>query len=507
MKSFKFMNKLSVILLMLMLTGSLYAQEEPLQWNENLNRNNVVLAEDLPDHMGDDNRLWHTKLRGRAFFNIITIEGDRVYCGVAANNLPTPERGGGGLVALERDTGKVIWQKTFGDRAAYGLSAVPLITEDRIYVQMGTDLWCLDLNGKTLWEKSIQQPYFSAVHDSHSTGLIIGDYWWVATGYGPGSDDSDNWVWNSLDAPYHPSLMVVHKDTGEIVAKDALIKKHQQHGSWSSISSGVVNGQRQVYYADAHGWLHAFKVPETFEEGKVTTLEEAWWCDVNPKEYRINEDGILLPYSAYMGGFGGKNIGWLEIIGTPAFHEGRIYLTLTRDVHYGTNEGGRWTGHGGVVCIDASGKGDVTETHKVWINKTINRTFSTPSVYKDKVIVATHAGYVHGLNKETGEELWKSDIKVNIWNYWQSVGDDKVFVANEHRDFFIIDANDGKQLFHTELPATNNPQPGLANGILVVGSRRGVTAYGGPEYMKTHEPMEGFEEEEIDPKELENSGH
>jgi hypothetical protein len=36
----------------------------------------------------------------------------------------------------------------------------------------------------------------------------------------------------------------------------------------------------------------------------------------------------------------------------------------------------------------------------------------------------------------------------------------------------------------------NNPQAGMTDGILIVGTHSTVAAYGGPEYMKTHQPMD-----------------
>ncbi|MFP4579669.1 MAG: PQQ-binding-like beta-propeller repeat protein [Candidatus Sumerlaeia bacterium] len=486
---------LAAILAVCCIGSMAFAKDDLVQWHENLNRNNVVLAEDLPDHLGDDNRLWHLELQGRPFFNIITIEGNRVYCGMSAKNLPNPEKDGGAILCLDLETGKEIWTSIIGERGgAYGLSVVPLIEEEGIYVIHSNTAYFLNHDGEIQWESNeITQDYFGEMHGTHSTGLIIGDYWWIPTGHATGSD-CNYWINNALEQPWHPNVVVLDKRTGKRVAQDNTVTGPQQHGTWSSLSSGVVNGQRQVYWGDGYGYIHAYEVPDSFPEGKITTLKEVWYADANPKHYRVMDDGTPMSYAFYMGTWGPKDKGPCEIIATPVFQDGKVYATLARDKAYGLPQGKRRLGEGAVVCIDASGEGDVTETHKIWENTDVARTFSTPSIYKGLILVSTHAGYVNCLDLKTGESIWQEDMNATIWNYFQAVGDDKLFVTNERRDFFIMNATpEGGVLYHEELDGVNNPQPGITNGVLVVGSTRSIAAYGGPEYMKTHESIGAVE--------------
>ncbi len=475
------------------------AGEEPLQWQENPGRNNVVPAQDLPDHIGDDNRLWHVGLHGREFYNMITIDGNRAYCGMSALNLPDRRNSrAGGLLCLNINTGEPIWQIEIGERGGgYGITSVPLIDGDRIYQQFGTLCTCLDREGNVIWQTDVKQDYFHAMHGTHTTGILLGDYWYVATGFALGSD-CPNWVTNALERPWHPNIVVLDKETGELVAQDQVVVGPHQHGQWSSLSSGVVNGRRLVFWGDGFGYLHAFEAPEEFEGDGVATLEEVWRCDANPKSYRWTEDGLRRPYAAYMGGMGPQDEGPCEIIGTPVFHQGRVYVTLARDKEYSPSEGPRHIGAGAAVCIDPTGTGDVTETHKIWTNTEVNRTFCTPSVVDGMVIFADHGGYVNGLDARTGETLWKEDIHACMWNYFQAVGDGKVYVMNELRGFFILKADrDGGRLFHAQVDGSNNPQAGMTDGILIVGTKRSIDAYGGPEYMQEHGPAETVESGQI----------
>jgi outer membrane protein assembly factor BamB len=479
----------TALFLMVALTwGSVVGGDVPLQWYANQGRNAHVPAEDLPDHIGPDNLLWHLPLNNGAFFNIPTVKDGRIYCGVDARNLPKRERRGAALLVLDLQTGKPIWQKVVTDRAGYGLSVVPLLEDDAIYLFAKGKMMRLDMEGNLVWESgAAQQEYFDTMHGSHGTGVILGDYWYQPTGFATGSDCS-NWMSNSVERPWHPNVVVVNKHTGKLVAQDDVVVGPHQHGSWSSLSTGVVNGKQLVFWGDAHGYVHAFEAAKEFPTGEVSVLKEVWKCDANPKDYRIREDGVHMPYGA-MGPFGPREIGPCEIIGVPVFHQGRLYVSLARDKAYSTEKQGRRIGNGAVVCIDPSGTGDVTGTHKIWTNKNVNRTFCPPSIAEGKLFIATHAGYVCALDLSSGNEIWKRDINRCTWNYFQMVGDGKLYAMNEGDDFFIFSADEeGKQLFHTEVDARNNPSVGMVDGMLIVATRRSIAAYGGPEKMKTAKP-------------------
>jgi hypothetical protein len=139
-----------------------------------------------------------------------------------------------------------------------------------------------------------------------------------------------------------------------------------------------------------------------------------------------------------------------------------------------------------VVCVDVTGP----EPRKLWHNKDVGRTFCPVSVVDDLAFVGDHAGYMTGMNIETGETLWHQDMNTSIWNYFQCYGDGKIYTANERSDFIIFEADaDGGVIFNTMMDATNNPQVGMTDGILIVPTMKSIAAYGGPEYMKTAQPM------------------
>ncbi len=317
--------------------------------------------------------------------------------------------------------------------------------------------------------------------------MIIGDQWWVPTGHATGSDDG-NWEANGYERPWQPNIVVVDIATGELMAEDDVVIPPFQHGQWASLSTAVVNGQQQVFWGDSAGYLHAFAAPAPGPDadGRPGKLERVWWMDANPHDYRYTEDGIRQPYAMYGGGEYAR-WGPTEIVSAPVFFEGKLYLTLCRDVHYSVKgddeDKHRYRGNGALVCIDPTGTGDVTDTHKVWVQRDLNRTFCTPSISEDGLLfVADHAGWLSCfVVHQEGKLLWRGDIHSNMWNWSQVLADGKVYVCNESKDFFIFEADrDGGLLFHTEHDRPNNPPVGVTHGVLLVATVTALRAYGGP---------------------------
>ncbi len=469
------------------------AADTPRQWSSNPGRNLYVPATDLPDHIGADNLLWHLQLGGKNFFNIITVDGDRVYCGMSPKNLPEPKRARAALLCLDLNTGKPLWEHLLDSGTGYGLDAVPLLEEDAIYLFVPHEMLRLTKAGELVWKKSmseVEHRFFGDGHGAHSTGIIVGDYWYQPTGTCLGTDDGRNWAEIAIDLPWSPNIIVRNKHTGELVAQDDVVLKEQQHGSWSSLSSGVVDGRTLIFWGDPSGFVQAFEAQETFESGKVSTLRNVWSCDVNPPHYRVDKKGVRLPYETWVG-HGPKEIGPCEVLGVPVFHDGLVYATITRDKAYSGKDRKtkRKKGAGAITCINPKGEGDITRTNIVWQNDQLQRTFCPVSIHNGMAFVADLSGHMNGFDLKTGKRLWQGDTAECMWNYWQIGGDNKIFTMNEKNDFFVFSADrEGKLLFHAEVDSKNNPTPGITNGRLIVGTRRSIAAYGGPKFMQGRKP-------------------
>jgi hypothetical protein len=282
----------------------------------------------------------------------------------------------------------------------------------------------------------------------------------------------------------------MEKETGKLVAMDQVLQERYYHGQWSSLSTGKVDGRQLVFYGDGYGYVRAFAAPEKFDtsDEKIDRLEEVWYCDANPKEYRYFENGMEKPYVVWdkiRVPYDPKSSeAPCEIISTPVLYKGMLYVALARDYMYCKRSGKRAYGPGAMLCIDPSGTGDVTDTHIKWVNKDVPRTFSTPSIVDDLIFITDLAGNLHCLDAKTGEHYWKHDIQTKIWNYPQVVADGKIYLQNEAGDYYILAASKEKKvLFEGELDGRNGMATGVTNGVIVVVTPKGAAAYKGPGYV------------------------
>src|SRR5947208_7620621 len=106
-------------------------------------------------------------------------------------------------------------------------------------------VWLFDLaSGAGIWP-----------HDAaHSSILIQGDYLYLNSGTGV-----DN-THKRIRTPDAPSLVVIDKRTGRLVARDdEHIAPDIFHCTWSAPSLGEVNGRALIFFAGGNGLVYAFE--------------------------------------------------------------------------------------------------------------------------------------------------------------------------------------------------------------------------------------------------------
>ena len=143
-------------------------------------------------------------------------------------------------------------------------------------------------------------------------------------------------------------------------------------------------------------------------------------------------------------------------------------------------------GRGHLVCLDASGQGDITSAGVIWSYKGIQRSLSTPSIDPESglLFVGDYAGFIHCLDADTGEVYWVYDMMALMWSS-TLVADGKVYVGNAEGDFLVLPARRDfrpkrdQTIFETNLGAPIYCTPVVANGILYVATQQHLYAIGG----------------------------
>ena len=467
---------------------------------------------------------WSAPL-GKGTYGTPVVANGRVYVGTNNDRPRDPNfRGDGGvLMCLRESDGKLLWQlvtpkckhqnKYNGDDGRLGIMSAPVVDGDRVYVVTNRcAVVCLDAAGlangndgltdegqlmarpkvEKIWEdpkkgmmihREPGKPFVPGptyadviwrydmmvnlpvwVQDASNCNILMhGDYLYVNPSNGVDRTHAH------LPTPDAPSLIVLDKRTGKLVAvDDANIGPHIFHGQWSSPSMGVVNGRTLIFFGGGDGFCYAFDAePVGVGPGKVGTLKMVWKFDCDPPELRL-KDGKPVPYQK-------KHIprgGWgpAEIIATPVFCDGKVYVDVGEDLLHGIAPG----------CLSAmdagAGTGDITQKGLVWRNLEVDRSISSVAVADGLVYAADYTGRLFCIDAATGKTLWKYDTRSRIWSS-PFVGDGKVYIGTEKGDVHILAAGRTEKLLGMgRMDTAIYTTPVVANGTFYVASQTQLLA-------------------------------
>lgn len=475
---------------------------EHWQWGERYSRNMITDEKGLPVHFdleSGENILWSVPLGGGAYGSPLAAAG-RIFVGANNSEPRDPRRQGdrGVVLCLDQEDGSMRWQLVIprigGDQyldwPAIGICSPPTVEGDRVYtVTNRAQVVCLDLNGfengntgpfmeegrvmappeeppmeagpsdaDIVWLFDMRAEVGQYPHDSPFVSILLdGDYLYLNTSNGV--DNTHLRVGN----PEAPSLIVLNKHTGQLVAKDGEgLGPRIFHAVWAPPSLGVVGDKRLIFFGGPEGVCYAFKALSAPSPDTVQTLERVWRFDCDP-------DGPKEDHFSYS-----TNIheGPSQIVGMPVVFKDRVYVVAGGDVWWGKRQS--W-----LKCIDATQTGDITTAAEKWSYPIARQNTSTPAILNGLVFVTDDAGYVHCLDAETGEAYWTHRLGRSIWG--SALGaTDRIYVGARNGAFAIMAADKTKNiLFETRFPDEITSTPAAANGVLFVNTLSRLYAIGG----------------------------
>jgi len=456
---------------------------------------------------------WAVRL-GAYIYGNPTIAGGRVFVGTDDTLLDGDarlRRTRGGLVqCLDEATGRLLWRLAVPQRPKerlpkdahygqqhFGTCSSPAVSGGRVYVLTNAcEVVCLDVDGladgndgpftdegrylvgpgkppvaldpsdaDVVWVHDLIEESGVCPHDVASCSpLVDGRFVYTVTS-------------NGVDGPHEkcpkpdaPSFVVLDADTGRLLASDAEgLGRRMWHCLWSPPSMGTVAGRRLVFFGGGDGVCYAFEALAEVPKEPVR-LKKVWQYDCVPPAYRLR-DGKPIPY--YEGDKrkkystnkdDGTYVGPSQIIGTPVFHEGRVYVAIGQDPAHGR-------GRGLLHCIDASRTGDVTATAAVWTYDAIERSLSSVAIADGLLYAVDLPGRVHCLDVRTGKPLWVYEMNAETWGT-PLVADGKVFLGTKKHLAVLAAGREMKELARVRLGAPSYGTPVAANGTLFVASER-----------------------------------
>lgn len=434
-------------------------------WGERFSRNMVSSETGLAatfDPATGENIAWVAPL-GTTCYAVPVVAGGRVLIGTN-NGRPRDPRHQGDrsiLYCLNEIDGSLRWQlvipKVEGDRyqdwPGVGICSPPTIEGDRAYVLTSRgEVVCLDLDGLAdgndgpftdegalmapegaapiapqppdadiIWRFDMLADAGCHRHDSaHASILIRGRHLYMNTCNGV---DNTHKVIRFPDAP---SLVVLDKETGRMIARDAEgIGPRTVHGTWSSPSWGEVDGRALLFFGGPDGVCYAFEpLPDDARPGDAPMiLKRVWRFDCDPDAPKETNPHIYM---------GNRNEGPSLISGMPVFHGGRVYVASGGDIWWGRRVAR-------LQCIDAAGEGDITRSGHMWTAPLNRHCCTTPAIHASLVYIADSGDTLHCLDTSTGESIWTHDTGGETYAS-AMVADGKVYTGTRRGDFWVLAA-------------------------------------------------------------------
>ena len=425
-------------------------------WGGTPDRNMVSNMKGLPtewDVKTKKNIKWVADLGSQSYGNPV-VAGGMVFVGTNNELLRDPKQPGdrGVLMAFRESDGTFLWQQAHpklesgraNDWPFQGIASSPLVEGERLYyVSNRGVVHCLDIQGfrdnendgafkdekltgqfdaDVIWTFDMMEQVGSYPHNlSNSSPVVSGDFLYVSTSNG--QDESHV----NIPSPRAPAIIALNKNTGELRWEDNSVEDRILHGQWSTPSVGTIGGVLQVVSAQGDGWVRGYEA----ESGK-----KLWEFDTNPKD-------AVWPRT--------RN----EVISTPVVYDNRVYIANGQDPEHG--EG---TGH--FYAIDATKRGDITQSGAIFHFDKIRRSISTAAIADGLLYIADFSGYLHCLDAKTGQLHWTHDVLAAVWSS-PFVVDGKVYLGDEDGDVIVLahsgekkvlaEMNMGSAVYSTIVPA------------------------------------------------------
>ena len=286
---------------------------------------------------------------------------------------------------------------------------------------------------------------------SNSSPVVHGNLIYVMTSNG--QDESHV----NIPSPKAPAIIALDKNTGKLVWEDNSVFDKILHGQWSSPTVGTIGGQVQVVNAQGDGWIRGYE---------ATTGKKLWEFDTNPKD-------SVWPKT--------RN----EVISTPVVVGDVVYISNGQDPEHGE-------GVGHAYAIDATKRGDITTSGRLWHYDKIRRSVSTPAISDGLIYWPDFSGFLHCLDQKTGQAYWTHDMFAAIWGS-PMVADGKVYLGDEDGDVAVLQPGKTLKVLggeqhglvgllepggHQRHAVHQQPQPAVrARARRRVGVRTGASAY------------------------------
>jgi len=411
------------------------------------------------------------------------------------------------LIAINRHTGKVIWNKTTADyQAGYSATAAPLIVKDMVITgNSGGEFGIVGRvqarnveTGELIWDRPTIEGNMGTLNgkDNGITGKLNatwqGDQYktgggatWLGGTYDPDTNliffgTGNPGPWNSHLRPgdnlYSASTLAIDPDTG-------VIKWHYQttpHDGWDFDGvnefipfDATINGKAMKLgaKADRNGYFYVLdRTNGKLVNASKFVMQTTWADGINLKTGRPNYTADGRPGAPTAAGEKGK-----VVFASPSFLGGKNWMPMA------------YSKDTGLFYVPSNDWG-----MDIW-NEPI--AYKKGSAYLGagftiKPIAEDHIGALRAMDPKTGKIVWEYKNKAPLWGGVLSTGGNLVFTGTPEGFLKAFDAKTGQELwkFNTGSGVVGSPITWEQDGeqyVAVMSGWGGAVPLWGGEVAKT----------------------
>lgn len=346
-------------------------------------------------------------------------------------------------------------------------SSSPIVWNDRIIVTApaeGQDsVLAFDRSGRALWQTAVGNAspprHRTLGSSSNASPVTDGDGLFVYFRSGRLAalelDGTVRWKLNLTDK-FGPEQLFWDTGTSPVLAGKFVVMARLHGGeSWIAAfdrGTGELRWQQPRNYTTPTENNNAYTTPLVYShEGKTALL--VWGAD--HLTAHDASDGALL-WSC--GGFNPQGTGFWPAIASPLIVGEMVVVPVGRD-----DRPGQARVHG----IGLGGRGDVTESRRVWTREDLGVFVATPAEYEGRAYLLRHRGEVVCLDPKTGQTVWTGAFPRERTSYYASPliangtlyaarEDGVVFTARVGEKFELLAENPmGERIVASPVPMSN----------------------------------------------------
>lgn len=430
-------TKLSVAVLGLALVASLAGVDARSDWPEwrGPTRDGRSPETNLPARWSPagENLSWRLPYGSRSS---PVVWGNRIYLLTTVGDLTaTQER----LLALDADTGKVIWERRFSiylsdvpqHRAAWASPAVDPETGNVYVFTVGAQLFAVAPDGKVLWDRSLPDEYGAVTtHGGRTTSPIVeGDKVILNTLL---------LAWGDLGRPGNRYFAFDKRDGRTVWISSPQARHYDTNYSMPIVAD--INGVRLLIVGGTDGAFHAIK---------VHTGEPVWKAEVSKR----------------------------AILNSALVRDNIAYVTHGEE-NMDTTEMGM------VAALDATRTGTLGNDAFRWKTHGFLPSYASPVMDDERLYSVDNSAIVAAFDLKTGKRLWERGLGT-LQKGSPVLADGKLYVGTENGKLFIlrpsatgVEVLDEDLLGTPEQPEQIIASPIVADGRVYVTSMEALYAIG-----------------------------